>query len=157
MSEEELFPKTVKFADDSAIIAYSLSNENYIVKHGADKYNVKSIFVSNYAQAGGIIKTEPSYCIVVEHPVNKEFTAEYLEEYVVEFVRNMIHGDFDENKICQYIGRKSDEIDNMIISKKVKREIVDKDLEPDLEKRQMDRNYKDRAETISVLEGRADN
>lgn len=154
MSEEELFPKITRFKDDSAIIAYSLSNENYIVTHDKDKYSIKSIFVSSYEQAGGVIKTEPSYCIVVEHPINKEgqsiLTEEDLQTYVNEFVRSILHSDFDENKICHYIGRKSEELDNMIISKKVKEEIVDEILEPELAKRRMDRDYATRAEVASV-------
>jgi len=149
MSEEELFPKITRFKDDSAIIAYSLSNENYIVTHDKDQYSVKSIFVSNYEQAGGVIKTEPSYCIVVEHPINKEgksvLTKEDLQTYVNEFVRSILHSNFDENKICHYIGRKSKELDNMIISNKVKEEIVDEVLEPELVKRRMDRDYATRA------------
>ena len=149
MSEEELFPKITRFKDDSAIIAYSLSNENYIVTHDKNQYSVKSIFVSNYEQAGGVIKTEPSYCIVVEHPINKEgksvLTKEDLQTYVNEFVRSILHGNFNENKICHYIGRKSKELDNMIISNKVKEEIVDEVLEPELVKRRMDRDYAARA------------
>ncbi len=149
MSEEELFPKITRFKDDSAIIAYSLSNENYIVTHDKDQYSVKSIFVSNYEQAGGVIKTEPSYCIVVEHPISKEgksvLTKEDLQTYVNEFVRSILHGNFNENKICHYIGRKSKELDNMIISNKVKEKIVDEVLEPELVKRRMDRDYAARA------------
>ena len=155
MSEEELFPKITSFDDGSAIIAYSLSNEKFIVTHGEDKYSIKSIFVSNYAQEGGTIKTEPSNCIVVEHPINaegkSELTPENLQDYVVEFVRAIRCGNFDKDKICHYIGRRDDKIDNMIISPKVKREVVDKILEPDLEKRKMDRNYEFRAELLASL------
>ena len=151
MSEEELFPKTTRFEDDSAIIAYSLSNEKYIAKHGTDKYSLKSIFVSNYAPAGGIIKTEPSYCIVVEHPYKNKLTSEDLQNYVIEFVRTILHSNFDENKICHYIGRRNDKENNMVISGKVQREIIDEILEPELEKRRMDRNYAIRAGKVSTI------
>lgn len=158
MSEEELFPKITRFKDDSAIIAYSLANEKYIVTHDKEKYSVKSIFVSNYAQADGVIKTEPSYSIVVEHPIDKEgqsiLTEDDLQTYVKEFVRTIVHGDFDENKICHYIGRRSEELDNMIISEKVKKEIVDEVLEPDLKKRKMDRNYEVRAVWMAAIKTR---
>ena len=155
MSEEELFPKTTRFEDGSAIVAYSLSNEKYIVTHGEDKYSLKSIFVSNYAKKGGTIKTEPSNCIVVEHPIDKdgksELTPEELQEYVVEYVKCVRHGESDKEKICQYIGRKDNKIDRMIISPKVKKEIVEAVLEPDLKKRKMDRNYEVRAVWMATI------
>ena len=151
MSEEELFPKITRFEDGSAIIAYSLSNEKYIVTHGEDKYNLKSIFVSNYAPAGGIIKTEPAHCIVVEHPYETEFTPDDLQNYVIEFVRTINSGNFDENKICQYIGRRNSDVNNMVISGKVQKEIIDRILEPELKKRKMDRNYEARAELIAAM------
>lgn len=151
MNEEEMFPKTTRFEDNSAIIAYSLSNEKYIAKHGTDKYSLKSIFVSNYAPAGGIIKTEPSYCIVVEHPYKNKLTSEDLQNYVIEFVRTILHSNFDENKICHYIGRRNDKENNMVISGKVQREIIDEILEPELEKRRMDRNYAIRAGKVSTI------
>ena len=155
MKEEELFPKTTRFEDGSAIVAYSLSNEKYIVTHGEDKYSLKSIFVSNYAKKGGTIKTEPSNCIVVEHPIDKEgkseLTSEELQEYIVEYVKGVQRGEDDKDKICQYIGRRDDRINKMIISSKVKREIVDKVLEPDLKKRKMDRNYEVRAVWMATI------
>lgn len=151
MSEEDLFPKITSFDDGSAIIAYGIANENYIVTHGEDKYSIKSIFVSNYAQKGGTIKTEPSYSIVVEHPVATEFKDEDLEVCVVEFIRTIKRGDFDKNKICHYIGRKDNETNNMVISRKVQKEIIDKILEPELAKRKMDRDYENRAQLISAM------
>ena len=151
MSEKELFPKTTRFEDGSAIIAFGLANEKYIVTHAEKKFGIKSIFVSNYAKKGGIIKTEPSYSIVVEHPYKKDVTPDELQDYVVEFVRTILYRDFNKKKICHYIGRKDEESNKMIISKKVEKEIVDKVLEPELEKRRSDRNYVVRAMIIPNL------
>jgi hypothetical protein len=151
MSEEELFPKTTRFEDGSAIIAFSLINEKYIVTHGKKKYAIKSISTSNYAEKGGTIKIEPTYSVVVEHPYRTEVTPEDLQDYVVEFVRTILHRDFNKKKICHYIGRKDEETNRMIISNKVQKEIVDEILEPELEKRRSDRNYVVRAMIIANM------
>jgi hypothetical protein len=151
MSEEELFPKTTRFEDGSAIIAYGLSNEKFIVTHGDKQYGIKSISTSNYAKKGGTIKTEPAYSIVVEHPYKTEVTPDDLQDYVVEFVRTILHRDFNKKKICHYIGRKDEETNRMIISNKVQKEIVDEILEPELEKRRSDRNYVVRAMIIANM------
>ena len=94
MSEEELFPKTTRFEDGSAIIAYGLSNEKFIVTHGDKQYGIKSISTSNYAKKGGTIKTEPAYSIVVEHPYKTVVNPDDLQDYVVEFV-----GEDDNNSL----------------------------------------------------------
>ncbi len=156
--EEDLFPQLIRFNDGSAIIVCGVSDEKYKVFHGKEQYKIKSIYVSDYVKEGGIIKTEPSYSIVVEHPIddnkNAELTSIDLQDYVVEFVREFLHGNFDRRKICHYIGRKNKELDNMIISDKVKKEIVEKELEPALKKRKMDRYNTVKAEFNSVLESR---
>ncbi len=151
MSQEDLFPNYQRFDDGSAIIAYSIADERYTVTHGDKKYSVKSIFVSNYAQAGGIIRTEPSYSIVVEHPFKSQISEKDLQAYIVEFVRTIKYGHFDKNKICHYIGRKDSNTNNMIISEKVKKEIVTNILEPELRKRKTDRDYAKRAELIAAM------
>ena len=74
-----------------------------------------------------------------------------LQDYVVEFVRTILHRDFNKKKICHYIGRKDEETNRMIISNKVQKEIVDEILEPELEKRRSDRNYVVRAMIIANM------
>jgi hypothetical protein len=87
----------------------------------------------------------------VEHPYKTVVTPDDLQDYVVEFVRTILHRDFNKKKICHYIGRKDEETNRMIISNKVQKEIVDEILEPELEKRRSDRNYVVRAMIIANM------
>ena len=127
--DENSLPVNVTFSDGSTILAMDPVDTGVKIKHSdGRRYGLMMFDVSNYAKEGETVYFNPFNKVVVEKALNPDgtcspLTRDEVTSYAVEYVRQLITGNTDPNKICQYIGRLDERTGDMIISQTVKNDV----------------------------------